>query len=86
VATQDQLKSLWETYLDPENMESKKLSGDSMSGFNNSRRFQDLQEYQDKFFDVIISVFALRSTDYAKTFYSHLFPVTDDLAYLHKVH
>lgn len=51
-----------------------------MSGFNNWRRFTELIEYHDKFFEVIKTIFETKSTDFAKTFFDHLFPETDDLA------
>jgi len=85
LATPEELKTLWASFLDPNNKESTKLQAEAMSGFNNSRRFQDLQEYQDKFFEVILDVFTNRSTDFAKSFYGYLFPITDDLAPLQKV-
>ena len=84
-ATPEQLNGLWMSFLDANNTESAKLQSQSMSGFNNSRRYDDLIEYQDKFFQVIVEVFTNRSTDFAKSFYYNLYPITDDLAYINKV-
>ncbi|CAD8067377.1 unnamed protein product [Paramecium primaurelia] len=81
-ANEQERATLWQKFIDPNNKESVKLIAESMSGFNNERRYLSLEPYQDKFFDVIIQIFQTRSNDFSKTFYDNLFPITDDLASL----
>lgn len=77
---------LWDHYLDPNNNESAKLLAQSMLGFNNAQRQDELETYNERFFEVVLHVFETRSTDFSKEFFHNLFPRTDNLQLLIEVH
>ena len=74
LADHNRRKQIWASFMNPDNKESVKLMAYTMSGFNDSRRLEELQNYQDLFFDSLIEISEKRSTDFVKEFYQSLFP------------
>ena len=72
-------QQLWNSYFDPEIRESVHSMGDSMRGFNDDSRLEELKEYHNQFFEKIIEVFETRTREYSRTFYRSLFPSGDNL-------
>ena len=77
----DERRSLWERYLIGEAKDSVKMIGESMSGFNDISRLEELKEFHEEFFDNLIKVFQTRPREYSKEFYKRLFPCGDDLGH-----
>lgn len=77
---------LWEYFLNKEesNKQSVQRVADIMAGFNSRKHYDELLQYKDKFFECILDVFETRSKEYAKTFFTYLFPISDDLEELIK--
>jgi len=82
----EELKKLWDMFLDPNATESYRMMGYYMTGFNNNSHEEEAEKYHNQFFEKISEVFKSRSREHAKTFYVNLFPRGENKkAYLEKV-
>ena len=52
-----------------------------MSGFNNEIHLDDLAQYEPKFFEILEHIFKTKDSEYAKAFYSSLYPIGDNIEF-----
>lgn len=76
--TKEQRADVWKSYL-KQGKDSVHLAQDSMSGFNSNYAIEDLKEYHEEFFKVLLDVFRSESREYSGAFLASLYPNGDDL-------
>jgi len=80
VADERERRDLWESFVKGSIEESVKVIGESMAGFNDISKIQELKQYHDEeFFNNLTQVFEQRPREYAKEFYKRLYPCGDDI-------
>ena len=52
-----------------------------MSGFNSEIHLDDLAQYEPKFFEILEHIFKTKDSEYAKAFYSSLYPIGDNIEF-----
>jgi len=79
IAEKDELEGIWHSFLDEKNTDSVKTQSYIMAGFMSSIHEDQVKSFQSKFFENVHHVFATKSKEYAKEFFSTLFPSGDNL-------
>lgn len=81
IATEEERKKLWASYLNENNQDSVQLIEASMEGFNDDNIKRN-EVYNDLYFKELVNISRKREAEFAKAFYWGLFPNSDDFVYL----
>ena len=71
-----QRNEVWKNYL-KQGKDSVHVSAASMNGFNSIYRLEELHDYHEEFFNVLLDVVRSESKEYASAFYRTLYPIGD---------
>ncbi len=78
IANDKERQEIWDSYLDANNKISMRLLQYSFSGFSDDSNAEAYVKYEQSWFDNLISQYDKRTNEYATSFYSGLFPPTED--------
>lgn len=74
-------QNLWEYLINFNKEESVQQAAEVMAAFNHDIHLDRLKEYESKFFEVLPQIYKTKSSEYAKSFYSNLYPINDNIEY-----
>ena len=66
------------------NEESVAMVSSAMAAFNHDIFEEELVEFEQRFYEVLPEIFATKESEYAKAFYSHLSPISDNIEFQQK--
>jgi len=73
------MKKLWDSFFDETISDSINIMAMRMDGFKWSPHYAEIEKYNTLFFEKVLEVFKTRSREYARIFYTHLFPGGDKI-------
>ena len=57
------------------------MAAEAMCGFNHECHLNDLVQYEKQYFDILPTIFKSKQPEYAKSFYTNLYPIGENIDY-----
>ncbi|CAK77944.1 unnamed protein product (macronuclear) [Paramecium tetraurelia] len=70
---------LWDYFINYNKEESIPMVREAMAAFNHKIYLEQLQTYEQKYFEALPTIFSTKSSEYAKEFYHSLYPINDNI-------